>query len=239
MVEILKLHQQVYGEFNNGEIKENKPIGFPHEIGGIKAYSNLFYWAHANSTTDSTIGLHPHKGFEIMSYVIKGSIKHYDTLIKKWINLNQGDVQIIQSGSGISHSEAIEKNASIFQIWFDPNLKIHLKSKASYKDYSSKIFKSDGIRKNIIGKNSPVNLKAEKIEVFELNLFEDYIIKNIINNYLSIYVLSGSLQLNEDNVRKNDFIKIYNEKNIKVKIQSSCKLFCVSSPLNVSYETYK
>ena len=28
----------------------------------------------------------------------------------------------IQSGSGISHSEFIQKNSSIFQIWFDPNI---------------------------------------------------------------------------------------------------------------------
>ena len=40
--------------------------------------SNLFYWAHATATKDSTIGLHPHKGFEILTYVLKGKIRHYD-----------------------------------------------------------------------------------------------------------------------------------------------------------------
>ena len=85
MIEVLKKEQQVYGEFNNGEIVENKPIGFPHEKGGFKAYSNIFYWAYASSKINSTIGLHPHKGFEIMSYVIKGTIQHYDTLMQKWI----------------------------------------------------------------------------------------------------------------------------------------------------------
>ena len=122
MIEVYTKNQQSFGEFNGGEIIENKPIGFPHESGGSKAYSNIFYWAFAKGKKDSTIGLHPHKGFEIMTYVINGSIKHYDTLIKKWITLNKGDVQIIQSGSGISHSEYLEENSSIFQIWFDPNL---------------------------------------------------------------------------------------------------------------------
>ena len=116
MIEIIKKNQQAYGEFNNGEIVENKPIGFPFEGGKLKPYSNIFYWAHAKASVDSVISLHPHKGFEIISIVLKKGIKHYDALVKKWIDLKKGDVQIIQSGSGISHSEAINKDAAIFQI---------------------------------------------------------------------------------------------------------------------------
>ena len=104
------------------KLLKNKPIGFPTDRGPNRSYSNLFYWAHATAKLDSTIGLHPHRGFEILTYVLSGSIKHYDTLIDKWIKLDKGDVQVIQSGSGISHSEFIQKNSSIFQIWFDPNI---------------------------------------------------------------------------------------------------------------------
>ena len=67
MIEIVKKKEQAYGEFNRGEIIENKPIGFPNEGGGLKPYSNLFYWAYAEANVDSVIGLHPHKGFEIIS----------------------------------------------------------------------------------------------------------------------------------------------------------------------------
>ena len=98
MIEVIKKQEQAYGEFNGGEIIENKPIGFPKEGGKIKPYSNIFYWAHAKAEKESTIGLHPHKGFEIISFVLSGSIKHYDTLLKKWINLNKGDIQVIKSG---------------------------------------------------------------------------------------------------------------------------------------------
>ena len=44
MIEIFKKSDQAYGEFNNGDIIENKPIGFPGENTSIRAYSNLFYW---------------------------------------------------------------------------------------------------------------------------------------------------------------------------------------------------
>jgi len=45
-IEIIAKDQQAYGAFNNGEIVENKPIGFPREGGPTKPYSNLFYWAN-------------------------------------------------------------------------------------------------------------------------------------------------------------------------------------------------
>ena len=238
MIEVLKKEQQVYGEFNNGEIVENKPIGFPHEKGGLKAYSNIFYWAYASSKINSTIGLHPHKGFEIMSYVIKGTIQHYDTLMQKWINLNEGDLQIIQSGSGISHSESINQNAAIFQIWFDPNIEKSINQKPTYKDYTANNFKSDREKKIIIGNGSPVQISAENISIFELELEKNYLIENKLKNTISIYVLSGQIQILKEKIKQHDFSKIQDEEKIKIDAISPAKLFCISSPQKPSYQTY-
>ena len=133
---------QASGNFNFGEILEKKPIGFPQDGGLLKPFSNLFYWAHAwTPGKRSTIGLHPHQGFEICTFVLKGSINHYDTQLNKWIRLDEGDVQIIRSGNGISHSEEILEKSEIFQIWFDPDLSKSLKKPASYNDYKHDKFK--------------------------------------------------------------------------------------------------
>ena len=141
-IEIFNTEDQASGNFNYGEILENKPIGFPQDSGKLKPYSNLFYWAHAwTPGKKSTIGLHPHKGFEICSFVLKGKINHFDTKQNKWISLEEGDVQIIRSGNGISHAEELESKSEIFQIWFDPDLSKTLKKEASYDDYKSKDFK--------------------------------------------------------------------------------------------------
>ncbi len=141
MLRIFKKEDQTFGQFNGGEIIENKPIGFPHEAFVLKPFSNLFYWAHAIATKDSTIGLHPHKGFEILTYVLKGKIKHYDSKIEKWVSLKKGDVQLIQSGSGISHSEHLYDESEIFQIWFDPDL-----SKSLNKEPHTKIIKKKNLK---------------------------------------------------------------------------------------------
>ena len=239
MIDIFKKENQAYGEFNNGEIIENKPIGFPTDRGSNRSYSNLFYWAHATAKLDSTIGLHPHKGFEILTYVLSGSIKHYDTLIDKWIKLDKGDVQVIQSGSGISHSEFIQKNSSIFQIWFDPNINKTIYDKPKYKDYKSSFFKLKNNKKTIIGKYSSLKIKSEDIEIYELKITEDTIINLNRKKYFSIYILSGKIALKDKEINKHDFIKISNEDNIAFKMINESKLFIIASPINVSYKTYK
>ena len=238
MIEVFNRESQVYGEFNGGEIIENKPIGFPHERGGSKAYSNLFYWAYAKANVDSTIGLHPHKGFEIMSYVISGTIKHYDTLIKKWKNLEKGDIQIIQSGSGISHSESINKDASIFQIWFDPNLEKSIYLKPNYEDYPSDKFTSNGPKKRIVGNNAPVKILSEGIEIFELNLKENFSVKTNLDQILSIYVLNGSLKICNQKIKKHDFVKIQKMNEVEIIINENSRLFCILSSSKLSYKTY-
>ena len=43
MIQIIPKEEQAYGAFNNGEIVENKPIGFNREGGKLKPYSNIFY----------------------------------------------------------------------------------------------------------------------------------------------------------------------------------------------------
>ena len=116
-IQVIKKNQQAAGQFNGGEILENKPIGFPREGGHLRPYSNLFYWSHAWSDQGSTIGLHPHQGFEILSFVLEGSIEHFDTGDNEWKTLNAGDAQIIRAGSGISHSEKLNAGAHMFQIW--------------------------------------------------------------------------------------------------------------------------
>ena len=149
-LEIYPVQDQAKGNFNNGEIIENKPIGFPQDGGDQRPYSNLFYWAHAfTSNKKSTIGLHPHRGFEICSFILKGKLKHFDTLLNKWILLDEGDVQVIKAGKGISHSEELYSNTEIFQIWFDPNIQNSLYEEPSYKDYKSSEFKSIDLKDKV------------------------------------------------------------------------------------------
>ena len=242
-IKITTSHQQGNGHFNGGAIVEKKPIPFYHEEGGLKPYSNLFYWAHAWSDNGSTIGVHPHKGFEIMSFVLKGDIEHYDTHNKKWLPLNTGDVQIIRSGSGISHSEKLNPGSSIFQIWFDPDLNKTFSQPATYDDYKVSQFPVEEFKggeiKTIKGEGSPITMVSEGVEIKEYSYtpgnHELIIGSNIV---ASCFLLSGSLELPEGEVKSNDFFLVKGEEKITFTVKENSTLFIITSPEKPSYRTY-
>ena len=243
-VEIFNKDQQASGNFNHGEILENKPIGFPQDGGHLKPYSNLFYWAHAwTPNKKSTIGLHPHQGFEICSFVLKGNINHFDTKQNKWIPLEEGDVQIIRAGNGISHAEEIDDNSEILQIWFDPNLSKSLKISASYDDYKSNKFETfvseKKIKKIIKGLSSPMKMDSENILINEYK-FENgfHEIKINPDSIHSLFIISGSLIYNKSSTEKGTFIKVDGASEINFEVTNSAKVFEVISPREPSYQTY-
>eukprot|EP00005_Dracoamoeba_jomungandri_P011079 CAMPEP_0174265868 /NCGR_PEP_ID=MMETSP0439-20130205/28213_1 /TAXON_ID=0 /ORGANISM="Stereomyxa ramosa, Strain Chinc5" /LENGTH=234 /DNA_ID=CAMNT_0015352539 /DNA_START=15 /DNA_END=716 /DNA_ORIENTATION=- len=68
-------------------------------------------------------GSHPHRNFEIFSYVIDGALEHKDSLGNREV-LKRGDVQFTSAGSGIVHSEYnASKTTDVYflQIWVKPN----------------------------------------------------------------------------------------------------------------------
>ncbi|RXZ82566.1 pirin [Paenibacillaceae bacterium] len=155
---------QATGAFDNGKIIEQKPIGFPGEGSAVKRLGPLFYWAWATANADAHIGLHPHQGFEIMSYVTEGEGVHGDTLgtVSK---IGPGGAQVMQTGSGVSHEERLGQHAELFQIWFEPDLVQAVKRAPTYNQYEHEQFplvQTEGYQaKTVIGEGAPIKLTAE------------------------------------------------------------------------------
>lgn len=242
-IQVIPKERQASGAFNGGEIVENKPIGFPREGGFIRPYSNLFYWAYAEAKVDSTIGLHPHQGFEIMSFVLKGQIRHYDTKLKEWRPLDAGDAQIIRAGNGISHAEFMGKDSAMFQIWLDPDLAKTMEQPASYSDYKMNDLPllQDGTVsvRTYIGGDSPFALDTAGVEIHRLEFTEaDYNKELSADKVYSLYVIDGAFTLNGEAVKKDDFIIVKDATALHLSSESSGTLFLITSPAELSYATY-
>lgn len=62
---------------------------------------------------------HPHRGIETVTYMIKGSVEHSDSMGNKGV-INSGDVQWMTAGSGIIHQEMPQESEGSmqgFQLW--------------------------------------------------------------------------------------------------------------------------
>src|SRR6188508_1099220 len=110
---------------------------------------------------------HPHRGIETITYVLKGTVSHGDSLGNKG-TLGAGDVQWMTAGSGILHQEMPrgddEGRMHGFQLWAD--LPSHLKmTPPRYQDVQGKdvpeVVDDDGTIVRVVvgdfwGKSGPV-----------------------------------------------------------------------------------
>lgn len=233
--------QQGKGQFNFGQILENKPIPFPHEPGGLRGFSNIVYWAHAWSDKGSTIGEHPHQAFEILSFVVKGTIDHYDNKNKKWFPLKNGDAQIIRAGNGITHAERINEKSAMFQIWFDPNLNESIKNEASYSDYRHEDFtivQHKGYQQKIYaGKDGLIDMKSYGVEISAFNISENTVIELHPDKAHCIYALEGDFTINGVKFKNEDFGLEEEQSTLQVETNGG-RLFVISVVKKVPYATY-
>ncbi|MFC1732568.1 pirin family protein [candidate division KSB1 bacterium] len=242
-VQIIKLKDQAKGQFDNGSILENKPIGFPGEGSMLRPYSNLFYWAHAWSDKGGLIDVHPHQVFEIMSFVLEGEIAHFDTKNSSWKTLKKGDVQIIRAGSGISHAERLFPGGQIFQIWFDPDITKSILKPASYDDYPSDVFpvfSKNGLSCKVYkGTNGPVVMDTEAIQIQEFTLDGGaHLIELEKEKIHSCYVLEGLIEFDKNTLEKKDYFVVNDKETLNIMSHNQSKIFIISSPVKLSYQTY-
>ena len=241
-VKHLRKNEQQIELLFNGAFTENKPIAFPTRV-GTSAYSNLFYWAHLVAHETAEFPLHPHEGFEIMTFVFKGSVEHYDTASKVYTPLNAGDVQAIQAGSGVSHSERITKGTELFQIWFDPDFSKTLKQNASYKDYEQKSFQTVSAEAKetlvYVGDSGSINAITGGLEIkkitFKSASFREELDPAFTYSY---YLLEGEINLDGDTLVKDDFYVLQDAKSVSFKVQNEAELFVIKTPTDVEYRRF-
>ena len=242
-IKIYPFEKQAPGEFNGGEILENRPVVMTHNPAYLLPYSNLFYWAHAWSEKGSTIGEHPHKAFEIITFIIKGNIEHYDSHNMKWIPIEEGGAQIIRSGSGISHSEKINAGAHVFQVWFDPDIRKALQKPATYDDHTSDEFpvtENNGFTiKQFIGGSSPLKMETPGIAAMDITFKKGkHSLALQKNKISSVYVIDGKIITGSEEMKENDFAVIEDEDYFVFETDSDGRLFVIENPSQPGYQTY-
>ena len=241
MNRILEKADQFNSKMFHGNLVVNKPV--IHDVNSdVDPYSNLYYWSHALAYDDCEFGLHPHKGFEIITFIFEGQVTHFDTASNVWTPLHKGDFQVIQTGSGIQHAEKISKGTRSFQIWFDPNFNEAIKNKPAYKEYHREDFVSTKENEieiiDYVGGKSEVKLATDgvSIKMIRSQGIWKYDLPIEPDSHYACYVLSGSVLVNGLPAQENDVVKVLHENNADITFNGAGEIFIMQVPLELTYK---
>lgn len=158
---------------------------------------------------------HPHKGIQTVSYVLDGTIRHYDSQNTEGEEVTAGDFQIMTAGRGIIHSEMPPEGeeAHGLQLWVNLSSenKKRLPDNQILRHEDVPTIKVEGgtieVYAGSIGEvKSPLNLltpfnyfaiKLQKGAIYTLPVPADF------NSFL--YVIEGEVEISGERVQDNEF----------------------------------
>lgn len=192
---------------------------------------------------------HPHRGIETITYLVKGKAEHEDSLGNKGV-MNDGDIQWMQSGSGILHQEFPDKNSSKFEL-----LQFWLNMPSTNKMDDPKYYYTNVLNKNVVslgnskvsviagaykGVHGPIQKKERNIRMLYLDIEanESLVLDRVKDTNAFIYVLSGYGKLENDKLSPFAVYKL-SEGAININAVEKMKvIFAEGKPLKENIEWY-
>lgn len=240
---IFDTNQQSKSLIANGEIEEYKSIGISPDNKSIKPYSNIFLLSRIWTDMGGEIPDHNHKGFEILTYVLTGSIEHLNPNTKTWTKIGPGDFELLKAGNGINQTARISSNCEALQIWFDPDLRSSLIQPYEWHNIQSndcyQIESPGKTIKILIDDETKVKLNSEDIKISEYKITPGTLtLKLRENKYYTIYVIKGELEVEGKFITEHSLLIIRDESKFRFDIAMLTRFLIIETPIRPKYKTY-
>lgn len=230
-------------EIDGGELIINKPIGFPGEESGILPFSNLFSIQNFYSEYPRNLGVHTHKGFEIVTIVLRGSLEQWDSANQEWERLEPGDFNVLQANKGVVVQRKMSRQSQILQIWLDPNLKESLYYEPVSNYYrGDEMFKRETPRLKTIELVTPDNdvfSRTGSAEIRDFHFFNGNINLDLEPTYVYAgYMYKGTVEINNRVIEQDDFFILRDLSKINVNVPQIGRAIILELPSKIRYQTY-
>ena len=180
-------------------------------------------------------GTHPHKNMEIISIPLSGALAHKDSLGHESI-INTGDVQVMSAGKGIKHSEynpSANEATNLLQIWLFPN-KVNIEPRYDQKSFSIEdehntfltVVSPNNTLKNTLWIHQDAYFNIASIQK---NISINYLFRNQ-NNLAYVFVISGSVVIDEVTLNKKDALGVFETNKIDVKALTNARVLLIETP---------
>jgi redox-sensitive bicupin YhaK (pirin superfamily) len=178
-------------------------------IAGFRNYDPFVLWDDFTITPGNGFPDHPHRGFEAITYLYNGSIKHTDNLGNS-STVTAGGAQRFTAGKGIVHSEMPNEHEPTRGIQFWINLPGRLKQvEPEYQQVDDGDFPLDQANgvciKVLVGEGSPLLIKTA-IRYLDIELGDGASHTEQIAEGMRgfIYVADGDVLINQQPYRSGE-----------------------------------
>jgi redox-sensitive bicupin YhaK (pirin superfamily) len=144
---------------------------------------------------------HPHRGFETVTYLLAGRMRHKDNAGHEGV-IEPGGIQWMTAGRGIIHSEMPEQEKGMlegFQLWINLPAR-HKMENAAYQEYAAEQIpleqREDGIRVRVIAGVTSKGTKGPVLQPYTNPI------------YMDVHVPSGRFYFEELPESHNAFIYV-------------------------------
>jgi len=195
---------------------------------------------------------HPHRGFETVTYMLAGKMRHKDSAGNEGV-VEAGGVQWMTAGKGIIHSEMPEQEQGLlagFQLWVnlpasekmtEPKYQEKTKQEISVEVREQGVHLSVIAGQTINGTKGVIDNDFVKPTYFDVTLPKDTDFEERLpaGHNAFIYVIEGSLSIGEanDKLEKGQLAVLEAGEEVLVKARSDSRfLFIAGKPLEEPVE---
>jgi len=181
---------------------------------------------------------HPHRGFQTVTYMLKGKMEHTDHLGNVGL-LEDGGLQWMNAGQGIIHSEMPKQTEGTmwgFQLWV--NLPSHKKmSSAWYKDIPSDqipILEENGITFKVLAgehkgiKGALYDTESPTYLDIELSHNTGYQMDLSAEHTNLVYVFVGEMQVNQTKVFAGELVQLAKGDYVDLSTKNGARFLVIS-----------
>jgi len=203
------------------EVKRLMPVA------GLRNFDPFVLWDHFD-IRDGGFPNHPHRGFEAITYMFEGGMKHKDNLGNQGAVFG-GGAQRFTAGKGIIHSEMPDGHAAGIQLWI--NLPKRLKHiEPDYQQVDAIVaHEKDGVSvRNIVGKEGVIELQTD-VEYLDIALDKGtHWEKDVAEGMRGIvYLVEGDLRIYGEALKTGEAALIEDEERLLlIAEQDSRVMFC-------------
>jgi len=180
-------------------------------------------------------GIHPHRDMEIVTFVLKGQLKHEDNTGGSEV-LKPGEVQRMSAGTGILHSEmnsSTDEVTNSLQLWFHPS------EKGIAPSYEQKKYDQMATKNQLLPVVSN-RIKSEDIAYIhqdltiymsDLDTDKNLTFKQEDSRKIYVFVIEGKLFLNEKyQLKRRDAARITDLTRLDLSSQEGASFMLIDLP---------